>query len=680
MRIRTFSFALTALLLIAVWPALAWAADPAACNTSGDLLAEGWVWAFAGAFGAGFLTSLTPCVYPMIPIVVGVFGARDENVSRGKAFMLATMYVLGMGVMYAALGVVFALIGKQFGTILADPWVVWPLVIFYAALAASMFGAFEINLPASWQNKLNQVGGKGYGGAFGMGLVGGLTAAPCTGPILAGILTWVAQTKNVVAGSTLLFTYAIGMGVLFWIIAAFAVSLPKSGRWMEGVKSFGGIALLAVAIYFLRPIIPALEQFGNASNMFLIGSILLIVGGIALGAVHLSFHGPVLHKVRKGVGVVLVLVGITGTISWLLTPDRHLPWINKEIEEPLVAETTAFERARAQGKGVMIDFAANWCAPCKELELTFAEEGVYETIVDGFIPLKFDVSLGTELDEKLQAKYGADTLPAVIFLDGHGNEIGRVDKYLPKEPFLKIAKPAALVAKGQGTIDGADDPCITDSVGVAPRRGDALGQARSGRNTAGHMATTSVPATATATAPAVATAPAAATAAAMATAAGRTPTATSGRSATAAGQMPATAPNPGSNPGGNPGAEAPPAQAAAKAPPKELIPWLDNEVAAFVEAEFSGKGVLIDFYASWCPPCIAMKRTFRDPAVAAAINKAYVPVKIDVTEMTPELEAKLMAFNVQELPALVALSADGEEWVRITDYKPPAQLLKLLPH
>jgi thioredoxin:protein disulfide reductase len=163
-------------------------------------------------------------------------------------------------VMYAVLGVIFALIGKQFGAILGNPYVVVPLVVFYAAFAASMFGAFELNLPASWQARLSQVGGRGYGGAFGMGLVGGLTAAPCTGPFLAGILGFVAATRNVPVGSTLLFTYALGMGILFWLIAAFAVSLPKGGRWMEWAKSIGGIALLTVGVFFLRGIIPALAS------------------------------------------------------------------------------------------------------------------------------------------------------------------------------------------------------------------------------------------------------------------------------------------------------------------------------------------------------------------------------------------------------------------------------------
>src|SRR5688500_17280634 len=216
-QLRILTAALAAIALIAVLPELVHAAEPASpppdCADTGSTSfdayrARGWIWAFLAAFGFGFLTSLTPCVYPMIPIVLGVFGARDESSTRRKAFLLASSYIVGMGVMYSALGVVFALLGRQFGTILADPWVVIPICLLYLALATSMFGAFELRLPSSLQNRLNQVGGRGYGGAFAMGLVGGLTAAPCTGPFLAGILGFVAQTRNVPIGFSLLFAYA----------------------------------------------------------------------------------------------------------------------------------------------------------------------------------------------------------------------------------------------------------------------------------------------------------------------------------------------------------------------------------------------------------------------------------------------------------------------------------------
>src|ERR1041385_3394419 len=286
-----------------VWPAMAIAlviavvivAFPgtaaAACDPFNTYQQRGWAWMYLASFGFGFQTSLTPCVYPMIPITLGIFGARGKDVSRGKALMLATAYVVGMGLTYATLGVIIALIGGQFGTILANPFVVIPIVLIFAALAASMFGAFELNLPASWQARLNQVGGRGFKGAFAMGMVGGLIAAPCNGPFLLGLLTFVAATRNVVGGGSLLFVYAIGMGVLFWVLAAFAMSLPRSGSWMESVKSAGGILLLLGGVYFLKPLLPFMRHLAVPETWFLAASIAVIAAGVFLGAIHLSFHG-----------------------------------------------------------------------------------------------------------------------------------------------------------------------------------------------------------------------------------------------------------------------------------------------------------------------------------------------------------------------------------------------------
>lgn len=449
---RSLSLAIVLLTLLS--PALALAADGGVFE---EQLAKGLFWAHLAAFGFGFLTSLTPCVYPMIPIVVGVFGARDEDVTRQRAFALATMYVLGMGVMYAALGVIFGLIGKQFGSILSNPWVVIPVVGLYVALAASMFGAFELNLPSSWQSKLSQVGGKGHGGAFAMGMVGGLTAAPCTGPFLIGILGYVATTRNVAAGGSLLFTYAIGMGVLFWVVGAFAASLPKSGRWMESVKSFGGIALLGVSLYFLRPIVPALAEIGGPDTWTLIIAVALLVAGVGLGAIHLSFHDAWPVRVRKGLGVLATVAGIGVGLNWVLVVE--LPWVYDE--------SAAFAKAKAEGKGVMIDFAADWCLPCAELEHTFADSGVYDELAEHYVFLKFDVSEGTDADEARQEKWSAETLPAVIFADAGGKEIGRVDKYLPAEDFLQILRQAVTRLR-DGAPQATAPPPITPALATVP--------------------------------------------------------------------------------------------------------------------------------------------------------------------------------------------------------------------
>ncbi|MGE0398856.1 MAG: protein-disulfide reductase DsbD family protein [Kofleriaceae bacterium] len=397
--------------------------------------AKGWLWMYLGSFGAGFLTSLTPCVYPMIPITLGIFGARGADVSKARRLALATSYVVGMGATYAVLGVTFAMLGGSAGTLLANPFVVIPIVVLFLAMAASLFGAFELNLPASWQAKLNQVGGKGFGGAFAMGLVGGFIAAPCTGPFLAGLLAFTASTKSVFGGGSLLFVYALGMGVLFWVLAAAAMSLPKSGRWMDTVKSIGGVLLLFGAIYFLRPLIPGMRTLASPEMWFLFASIGLAVFGTMLGALHLSFSGTtVTEKGRKFLGVTFVIVGLFGAYAWSLTPKKHLPFEKDE--------KVAFEKARTQNKGVMVDFAATWCAPCEKLELVFGDSEVYDAITADFVPIQFDVSEFTDENNALKERYGAKTLPAVIFMDTQGNVVARLKDLVEVEEMLEILGPA----------------------------------------------------------------------------------------------------------------------------------------------------------------------------------------------------------------------------------------------
>jgi len=382
-------------------------------------MAQSTLWAFATVFGAGVLTSLTPCVYPMIPITVSIFGARESR-SRAGAFLLATAYVLGIAVMYSTLGVLAALGGWMAGNVLTSPWFVVPLAAFFIALATSMFGLWEIKLPFWLQNRMANVGGKGLGGAFAMGLVGGVLIAPCTGPVLAGILGYVATTRNVVMGGALLFTYALGIGVLFWVIATFAVSLPKSGKWMESVKSLLGIALVVAALYYLQNVLLPLSRYSSASWTFAAINGGMVVVGLVLGGVHLTFRQGALKTARKLVGVLAVSAGLFGLINYALAPSAKLPWVH---EEP-----RALAIAKKERRPVLIDFWAKTCVPCREMEAEVLSHPAVRKELERFVLLKVDVDLDMDRGGTLKKRYRSTLLPEVIVLDRQGSEVARAGK------------------------------------------------------------------------------------------------------------------------------------------------------------------------------------------------------------------------------------------------------------
>jgi thiol:disulfide interchange protein DsbD len=323
-----------------------------------------------------------------------------------------------------------ALTGSVFGTALGNFWVTIGLSSVFFALAASSFGAFEMTLPSSVMQRLSSVGGVGYGGAFVLGLVSSLIAAPCTGPVLTSILVWIGKTQNVALGGLVGAMFAIGVGLPTWIVGTFAVSLPKAGKWMLWVKSFFGIVLVVVALHFLKNAVPAVASLARPGTTFLAAMAALIAAGLAFGAVHLSWDdGGMLTKLRKTIGIVGCVAGaFLFWVGWE-TPDRQLTWVD--------SEQAGRATAQAEKRPLLIDFTAEWCGACKELaKHTFADPRVMKT-ASHFVAIRVDATNQEDPQvEAISEKYGVKGLPTVVILDSTGQERKRFVEFVEPDVFL----------------------------------------------------------------------------------------------------------------------------------------------------------------------------------------------------------------------------------------------------
>jgi len=351
-------------------------------------------------FVAGLALNLTPCVYPLIPITIGFFSAQSAR-SRAHTWLLAFIYVLGMSVTYSALGVLAALTGRLFGAALQSPWLVGLVVAVLLALAASMFGAWELRVPA-WATRVS--GGRtGAGGALLMGLVVGVVAAPCIGPFVLGLLTYVGQRQDVLLGFLLFFVLALGLGAPFLLLAVFVRALdrlPNSGVWMLGVRQLFGVLLVALAAYFVRPFI---EPLGDR-----IFAGLLILGGLYLIVIARPGHEqPLVDRVMRCASVAVLVAGVLVYPRSNASPQHALLW--QPYDEAAVA------RAIAGRQPVVLDFFATWCAPCKELdEKTFSDAEVAAQLA-GFARFKVDLTRADPDTDAVRQRFGVAGVPTVAF-------------------------------------------------------------------------------------------------------------------------------------------------------------------------------------------------------------------------------------------------------------------------
>jgi thiol:disulfide interchange protein DsbD len=433
-------WSVTALVAVLVAPIVALANEggPAEADRfSAALAGSGPIVAAGIAFASGLATSATPCVWPMIGITVSVFGAQQAK-SRAQGAALYGAFVLGMAVLFTALGVGAAKSGALFGSLLANKLVVGFIAAVLLGLAASMFGAYELALPSSLNNRLATVGGIGYGGAFTLGLVTSLIAAPCTGPVMSALLIYIATTKNVLVGSAMMFTFALGLGVPFFLVGTFAVSLPKGGAWMLGVNWFFGVMLTVLALYFLRTAFPWLSTLVHRDTVSLVVSLVLLVAGLALACIYVAAEqrrSPIAHlsKPMKMTSAPLAVVGGFILVVWFLTPKAQLEWLS--------SEQAAVQAALTGHRPMIVDFGAAWCGACNELAThTFADEHVREE-AGRFVAVRVDATDDdNEEVAKVKGKYRVVGLPTVVVLDSNGHEQVRFNEFVPAERFVTAIK------------------------------------------------------------------------------------------------------------------------------------------------------------------------------------------------------------------------------------------------
>ena len=405
---------------------------------------------FVLVFLGGLGLNLTPCVYPLIPITISYFGGQAQGKKGGMA-LHAVLYVGGMAVTYSALGVAAALAGSLFGAALQYPPVLVFIALVMIALAMSMFDVYELRMPA-FLNRLAGSQQKGYFGTLVMGLTVGIVAAPCIGPFVLGLLTFVGDRGSVLLGFSLFFVLALGLGLPFIFLGIFSGSLsrlPRSGGWMVWVRKIFGFILVAMAIYFLEPLFPGplLYTLALAATMFF--------AGVYLGWLEPSAApGKAFRYVRTWTGIAFFAAaafvadsGIKGYINAERAGEpggltAAIAW--ETYSEEMLAE------AQRSGKPVFIDSYADWCIPCKEMDSRTFNQPEVIIASRAFVMLKADLTRRSGPVEAFYKKYGIRGVPTLIFLDPDGTEFPelRGTGYEPKDVFLKKMDRALELARG----------------------------------------------------------------------------------------------------------------------------------------------------------------------------------------------------------------------------------------
>ena len=393
-------------------PAATSTASAGAVDVGAYIQDKGWLLTLGLIFLVGLALNLTPCVLPMIPVTIGYFGMQSEG-SVGKRFALASSYVLGMVVMYAGLGVAAGMLGTAFGSFTTSPWFYVGEALIVGALALSMFGLYELRMPAALTQ--HATARSGYIGAAMMGLLVGVVAAPCSGPVVIGLVSLVAATKNPVLGMGLFSVLGLGLGLPFLALGMFSGlsnALPRSGAWTEMTKRIFGVIMLYAALTFLVTggVIPDGPAGALKSGFWIAAGMYLIFGDAEL---HSQLN---LKRLKLALGLAGTIFGFYGLYGIGLSGGVE------KVVWPLVSEA-GLTQALADGKPVVLDFGTKSCAKCDELEeFTFTDAQVQTELKD-IVHLKVQADDGREITQSLLTKYTVQGFPTLVFLDGNGQEI-----------------------------------------------------------------------------------------------------------------------------------------------------------------------------------------------------------------------------------------------------------------
>ncbi len=399
-------------------------------------------WTLGLFFLLGLGLAFTPCVFPMYPILTSIIVGQGQQLSTGRAFSLSLAYVQGMAITYSLLGLVVASAGVQFQAYFQHPWVLAGISVLFVLLALAMFGVFQLQLPASWQQKVNQVSNQQQGGRLGsallMGALSGLVASPCTTAPLTGVLLYIAQSGDLAYGALVLYVLSLGMGLPLLLLGATGGKfLPKPGAWMDRIKALFGFLLLSVPLVLLERILP--DQV-----LMILLSLLLLTFALFLHQTQQQLQQPLWRSVTWLLATLLV----AGTLLlnqrfWWPAPQPVVSsapsaTAGKFIDIKTLAELeTELAVAQAANQYVMLDLFAEWCVACKEFEhITFADAGV-KTEMAKIRLLRIDVTKATVEDQQVLDKFNVLGLPTLLFFAPNGSELtkSRITGFMPPAQF-----------------------------------------------------------------------------------------------------------------------------------------------------------------------------------------------------------------------------------------------------